>query len=272
MSFRLAVSFLLLISLSYLSAAQAVPQRVRVSAAVGNGLLQSRVNPTYPPLARQARIQGTVVLKVTISKSGDVGDVQLVSGHPMLAPAAIEAVKQWKFRPYLLNGNPVEVETSVQVNFVLADKPQGDNVIADQPGSAPGTGPNEVPGGIPGSVGVVGGIVGSILPATPGDNTHPPLPRRVRVSSGVASSLLIKRVPPAYPAEARDQHIEGAVVLKVDSDREGNVYNVELISGHPLLAPAAIDAVKQWKYKPYLLNNEPIDLETSVQVNFTLAP
>lgn len=98
----------------------ATPQRVRVSAGVTAGLLVKRVQPNYPPLARQARIQGTVVLQAQISKSGDIENLQLISGHPMLAPAAIEAVKQWKYRPYLLNGEPVEVETQVQVNFTLA--------------------------------------------------------------------------------------------------------------------------------------------------------
>ena len=98
----------------------ATPQRVRVSAGVTSGLLVHRVAPTYPPLARQARIQGTVILQAQISKTGDIENLQLISGHPMLAPAAIEAVKQWKYKPYLLNGEPVEVETQVQVNFTLA--------------------------------------------------------------------------------------------------------------------------------------------------------
>jgi protein TonB len=98
----------------------ATPQRVRVSSGVSTGLLVRKVNPSYPPLARQARIQGTVILQAEISKSGDIQNLRLISGHPMLAPAAIEAVKQWKYKPYLLNGEPVEVETTVQVNFTLA--------------------------------------------------------------------------------------------------------------------------------------------------------
>ena len=98
----------------------ATPQRVRVSAGVTSGLLIRKIPPTYPPLARQARIQGTVILQAQISKTGDIQNLQLISGHPMLAPAAIEAVKQWKYKPYLLNGEPVEVETQVQVNFTLA--------------------------------------------------------------------------------------------------------------------------------------------------------
>ncbi|MGA7218135.1 MAG: TonB family protein [Candidatus Sulfotelmatobacter sp.] len=98
----------------------ATPQRVRVSQGVSQGLLVRKVNPSYPPLARQARIQGTVILRAVISKDGSIENLTLVSGHPMLAPAAIEAVRQWKYKPYLLNGEPVEVDTEVQVNFTLA--------------------------------------------------------------------------------------------------------------------------------------------------------
>ena len=97
----------------------ATPQRVRVSQGVSQGLLIRRVQPNYPPLAKQARIQGQVVLQAEISKDGTIQNLQLISGHPMLAPAAIEAVKQWRYKPYLLNGEPVAVETTVLVNFSL---------------------------------------------------------------------------------------------------------------------------------------------------------
>ena len=98
----------------------ATPQRVRVSQGVSSGLLIKKVQPNYPPLARQARIQGDVVLQAEISKDGTIQNLQLVSGHPMLAPAAIEAVRQWRYRPYLLNGEPVAVETQVLVKFSLS--------------------------------------------------------------------------------------------------------------------------------------------------------
>src|SRR5947209_15653639 len=95
-------------------------QRVRVSQGVSQGLLIKKVQPSYPPLARQARIQGTVTLQAEISKDGTIENLRLMSGHPMLAPAAIEAVKQWRYKPYLLNGEPVAVETTVMVNFTLS--------------------------------------------------------------------------------------------------------------------------------------------------------
>ncbi len=96
-----------------------IPQRVRVSQGVTTGLLIHKVQPVYPPIAKAARVQGEVQLKAIISKEGTIEDLQLVSGHPMLVPPAIEAVKQWRYRPYLLNGQPVEVETTITVIFTL---------------------------------------------------------------------------------------------------------------------------------------------------------
>jgi periplasmic protein TonB len=83
------------------------------------GDLIRKVQPMYPPLARSARIQGVVVLQALISKQGTIENLTILTGHPMLAPAAIEAVRQWRYRPYMLNGEPVEVETQVTVNFSL---------------------------------------------------------------------------------------------------------------------------------------------------------
>lgn len=83
------------------------------------GSLVRRLNPVYPPLARSARIQGPVVLFAIISTSGTIENLRVVSGHPLLVTAAIDAVKQWRYRPYILNGEPIEVETEITVNFVL---------------------------------------------------------------------------------------------------------------------------------------------------------
>jgi len=215
-------------------------QRVRVSDDVMRGVLVKKVAPIYPPLARQARIQGTVFLDVLIDKSGNVVRVQLVSGHPMLSPAAMDAVRQWKYQPYLLNGEAVEVETTVQVIFKLEGEP------------AP--------------------LTPQLVPLTPAEDAPPGVvaPRRIRVSGGVAQTLLCTKVNAQYPPEAVEQRIEGVVLLKVNIDKDGNVYIVQLISGHPLLAPAAIEAVRQWKYKPYLLNGVPVEVETQVQISFTL--
>ena len=97
----------------------ASPRRVRVPEDVSKKLLASTVVPVYPVLARQARIQGLVVLDADISRDGAVDALKLVSGHPLLVPAALEAVKQWRYKPYVVNGKPVPVNTQIIVNFTL---------------------------------------------------------------------------------------------------------------------------------------------------------
>lgn len=96
-----------------------LPERVKVSSGVTRGLLIKEVDPIYPAGARAAYIQGTVLLKAAISKSGDIVDLELVSGPIELAGSAVTAVRQWKFKPYLLLGHPVAVATQIQVNYQL---------------------------------------------------------------------------------------------------------------------------------------------------------
>ena len=93
---------------------------VRRSPGVQQGLLLSRVEPKYPPIARTSRIQGDVVLAAVIGKDGHIENLHLVSGHPLLAEAALDAVKQWRYRPYMLGTEPVEVETQITVRFRLS--------------------------------------------------------------------------------------------------------------------------------------------------------
>jgi periplasmic protein TonB len=86
---------------------------------MSEGDLVHKILPTYPPLARAVRLQGQVVLQAVIGKQGAIENLRVLSGHPMLVPAAIEAVRQWRYRPYILNSEPVEVETQITVNFSL---------------------------------------------------------------------------------------------------------------------------------------------------------
>ena len=126
-----------------------------------------------------------------------------------------------------------------------------------------------VPGGIPG--GQMGGVIGGIISSTPVAVPKVATPARVRVSQGVSSGLLIKKVQPNYPPLARQARIQGQVLLQAQISKDGSIENLSLISGHPMLAPAAIEAVKQWRYKPYMLNGEPVAVDTQVVVNFTLS-
>lgn len=122
-----------------------------------------------------------------------------------------------------------------------------------------------VVGGVPGGSagGVIGGIIGSAAP--------PPkvaTPQKLRVSSGVADGLKIHDVTPAYPQMARIAHIQGDVTLQATISKSGVIENLRAVNGHPILIQAAMDAVRQWKYKPYILNGEPVEVETTVVVKF----
>jgi protein TonB len=96
-----------------------VPQRVPVTSTIEAAKLISRVQPVYQRLPIQARIQGNVVLHAIIGRDGQVSELQILSGHPLLVNAALDAVRQWRYSPTLLNGQAVEVETTITVSFVL---------------------------------------------------------------------------------------------------------------------------------------------------------
>jgi TonB family protein len=101
------------------SAPTPVLQSLTVSQGVSQGLLIKKAQPTYPPNALQMHVEGTVELLATISKTGNISALKVLSGNPSLARAASDAVKQWKYKPYLLNGEPVEIQTQVTINFKL---------------------------------------------------------------------------------------------------------------------------------------------------------
>jgi len=130
-----------------------------------------------------------------------------------------------------------------------------------------------VPGGIPG--GQMGGVIGSVISATSSlaavPKFVPATPQRIRISAGVTKGLLIQRIEPPYPTLAKAARVQGDVVLSAVIDSNGHITNLLLVSGHPMLVPAAIAAVKQWRYKPYLLNGQPVEVETTITVIFTLS-
>jgi protein TonB len=98
---------------------QRAPATQHISKGVMEGMLLNKVLPVYPPLALAMRVGGRVELQATISRSGTIENLRVTSGPAVLQQAAIDAVKQWRYRPYLLNGDPVEVETTIEVNFAL---------------------------------------------------------------------------------------------------------------------------------------------------------
>jgi len=126
-----------------------------------------------------------------------------------------------------------------------------------------------VPGGVPG--GQMGGVIGGIISSTPVAVPKVAV-QRVRISQGVTQGMVLRRVQPAYPQMAKIARVQGAVVLAAIIGKDGTIQNLHVVStASPLLNQAAIDAVKQWRYRPYILNGEPVEVDTTVTVNFTLS-
>jgi protein TonB len=382
-----------------------------VSEAVASSLLTEKTSVSYPDAARNAGIQGIVVLKVTVGETGEVKNVTVDSGDPLLAQAAVDAVKQWKYKPYTVDGSPVQMETLVTLNFHFSapehvtpplgsfmngtyrneffdinyplshdwvretgivqkrlsetGRPPGSYVllaavhipqktdtfeidssfvlsvveranrnceqyvqaianelqsqkVAQQKGA---TARFAVPGhdyyradfefrepptyralvctqtrdhilqwnivakskgGVETAFSTLSsiGATNSQTVATENATTDSALqpgapskakPTRVRVAQGITTTLLIKKVQPVYPPQARFAHIQGSVILSAVIDKNGDVGDLELLEGPMGLAVSAVIAVRQWKYRPYLLNGEPVEVLTQITVNYTLS-
>ncbi|MGA8675947.1 MAG: energy transducer TonB [Candidatus Acidiferrales bacterium] len=127
-----------------------------------------------------------------------------------------------------------------------------------------------VPGGVPG--GQAGGVLGGIIGGTGSALPPPPkaAPSRIRVGGNVAAAKLIRQVTPVYPTIAKTAHISGTVVLHAIISKDGSIQELTYVSGPPLLMRNAMDAVRQWRYNPTLLNGEPVEVDTTISVVFTL--
>jgi periplasmic protein TonB len=132
-----------------------------------------------------------------------------------------------------------------------------------------------VVGGVPG--GQLGGVMSGVLGGIIGSTNRPPvvqtpvLPKRASISLGVSEGMLLTKIKPEYPTIAKVAHVEGVVVLEAVISKDGLIENLRAVSGNPILIAPAMDAVKQWRYRPYLLNGIPVDVETKITVNFGLS-
>lgn len=223
-------------------------------AVITGGGLLTRVPPVYPPDARAGGVEGAVVVRAVIAKDGHIKSLGAISGPEMLRPAATDAVRQWTYKPFLRNGEPAEMLTTVTVNFNL-HPPSASTAITD-------------PGGRTVGGGVFGGMAAGPARLNP---QGPPIGPR-RIASGVMQGQLLNKVQPVYPPSAKKDGIEGTVVLHAIIGKDGHIQKLQAISGPDELRDAALDAVGQWAYRPYLLNGEPAEVDTTVIVNFTLAP
>jgi TonB family protein len=223
---RFFAALLIVSSCLFPMAAQVASHVVSVPEETMRSLLIHRVRP-LPPGDLRIGTENLVMLKAKIDKSGNVEKLQMLSGHPMLVPAALEAVKHWKYRPYEVNGIPKVVETEIRVEFSTA--------------SEEGTG-----------------------------TTTPPAESPVLVTAEDMRDRLVYKVAPVYPPLARQARIQGTVILRIIISKLGEIRDTQLVNGHPMLAPAAVEAVKKWRYIPYESDGETVEVQTDVQVVFRL--
>ena len=219
-----------------IAGAAAAQAPVRISGGVMAGSLMRQVAPIYPEAARAAGVQGAVVLHAVIDPEGRVDSLEVVSGPEILREAALKAVWYWRYRPYQLNGQPIAVDTTVKVKFSLDDP---------QPAGPPGGG-TPTPAGRP--------------PRGP-----------VRISGGVMAGLVLTKVTPVIPEPARSAKVSGLVVLYAVIGIDGRVKSLSVLSGPEILRQPVVDAVSQWTYRPYILNEEPTEVETTIQLDLEIS-
>ncbi len=328
--------------LAALPAAAQTTDGIGVAVDAGNAVFMHRSGIMYPPEARMQKIQGTVVIDVTLDSSGSVADMHVVSGPDELRRAVMQSVLSWHFAR-----EGAGATRQISVTFKLP---------------APGEGvKGGVTGGMPGG-GVVGGIVagvpGGVRPASPSINmprvksieiiglpdeaknelmTQLPMregdvptmenmqklsavirkfdehlslstmgrsdgteirivapgaviprpvtalsetgvkpdaplpPGRIRQDGSQMSARLVSKTAPVYPPLAKQARIQGTVKLQAVIGKDGSVQNLTVISGHPLLVQAALDAVRNWVYEVTKLNGNPVEVLTEIDINFTLA-
>jgi periplasmic protein TonB len=128
--------------------------------------------------------------------------------------------------------------------------------------------------GVDGGIGVPGGTAGGVLGGIIGNTAAPPPPKaaptRIRVGGNVAAAKLLHQVQPSYPQIAKTAHVSGTVILHAIIAKDGTIQELQYVSGPALLMKAAMDAVHEWRYQPTQLNGEPVEVDTTIQVVFTL--
>lgn len=261
----------------------------------------------YPPSAREQKIEGVVQLETSVDEQGAVTDAQVIAGPAELRKAALEAALTWHFAGAGTLPPKIPVTIRFQLSGVPAPPPQvplmngqptvlkhivfgpmppnvAETLARDMPVHVGDTLTQEVLSNVLAlvsrtdehlnvNVHTDAGAVTLVitLPGAPsGASNVAGQVRQIRVGSRAQAANLIHEVAPQYPPLAKQARIQGTVRFNVVIGKDGKVNNIQLLSGHPLLAPAAAEALRQWVYRPTLLNGDPIEVKSQVDVNFTL--
>jgi TonB family protein len=266
-----------------------------------NGLtLLHRVPVTYPQEARNKRIEGDVIVELTLGGTGVVSDAHVLSGPDELRKATLESVLQWHYA----NEAQLPTKTQATIKFRLPQTPaasaspmpalDGASTVKQIFVGAPKELRQKLEGRIPLHEGdqITQTSLNDLTAAVREVDEHLSVavqpttdkslaniiisldaapPQRIRVGGNVQQANLIQKVQPIYPPQAKQDHVQGKVRFTVLIGKDGHIQNLTLVSGEPVLADAAKDAVSQWVYKPTLLNGQPVEVLTQVDVNFTLS-
>jgi TonB family protein len=199
---------------------------VRAVGAIKAPKLVKQVAPVYPKVAKQAHVEGVVILEAKADEQGNVVETRVLRSIPVLDQAAIDAVRQWKYEPMVIDGKPHKVIFTVTVRFVLDE---AEHRAVDK--WAEGV---------------------------------------VKAQGDIKPPKLIKEVPAVYPEIARLAEVQGVVILSVKTDETGKVADTMVLRSIPLLDQAAIDAVKQWIYEPFVKDGKAQPVVFTVTVRFQL--
>jgi TonB family protein len=220
---------------------------IRVSSGTAAGMAISQPPPVYPAAAKAAHVQGVVILKAVISKEGTIENLQVVSGPPLLVTSALDAVKQWRYKPYLLNGEPTAVQSTINVNYTFAPD------SADPP--SPPAGDSTEPTSPLQSAKVI-----------PWINTGAPV-----MADGATAPRVIYQVEPEYTPEARQAKTNGAVLVSLKVDEQGKPQDVQVVRGIGKgLDQQAVAAVRQYRFKPAMKDDKPVEEALKIEINFQI--
>ena len=214
-------------------------------------VLVQMVKPVYPLEANKQKLQGQVVIHLTISPEGNVIAAEPVSGNPIFTESAVAAMKQWKYLPFYRGGHAVQTGYKATYNFAFEER------VIDKPNSVA----TALPANSPPTASAANGTTaadGAVVPNT------------VQISAKVSQGLLVHQVVQVYPKVARQRNLQGTVVLQAVIGKDGHLKSLKPLSGPSDFYESAVGAVQQWRYKPYILNGEPVEVETTIRVNYQL--
>lgn len=213
---------------------------VRVGGAIMQPTKTRHISPEYPAIAKSARVQGVVILEAVIGTDGRVAETRILRSIPLLDQAAHDAVRQWEYTPTLLNGQPVPVIMTVTVQFTLPDPPPA--AQAQEPVAVPGI------------------TFRGNTPAV-----------RAEVRPGGPLPVKIRHVDARYTVAALKARVQGVVILEAQVEADGTVGDVRVVRSIPLLDQAAMDAVRQWRFRPTYVDGVPSRTTFTAEIQFNLA-